>query len=266
MIIDAHVHIYPQFDLNRAVRCSLDNFRRLLRRCAGNEDMIKIWMLTERSDCSFFQNALKMQIPDFSFTKTGQADALLLVDSETNQPLLYIIAGRQIVSSDNLEICALATTYTQPDKTLNSIDTIRAVHNAGGLAAINWAPGKWFGSRGKIVQNLLDTCAPTELFISDTTMRPTIWRTPHKMAAAKRRGFRVLTGSDPLPFAGEEELIASYSFIADGFFDADKPASSLRSALISPQSTFTICGRRSAPLTFAGRQYKIMAEKKSDHL
>ncbi|MBN1482917.1 hypothetical protein EH223_13365 [candidate division KSB1 bacterium] len=262
LIIDAHVHIYPNFDLDRAIRKSVKNFIHCQHNGGKREDAIKIWMLTERSDCFFFQRAPDLELPDFSFEQADEEDALVVLDNATNEPLLYIVAGRQIISSDNLEVCALATTFYQQDKTLNTLETIRAVRSAGGLAAINWAPGKWFGARGKIVQKMFDAFDPAELFISDTTMRPTCWRTPIKMAAAQRRGFRLVTGSDPLPFAGEEDLIASYTFVTEGDFHQHKPVSSLRSILCAPQRTFAICGRRSGPLAFAKRQFKIMTEKK----
>ena len=259
LIIDAHVHIYPQFDFSQAIKNSMLNFDASLSP-EKKSKAIKIWLLTERSDCHFFARALQVDVPDFSIEKAGE-EALLVFDDKHN-PMLYIFAGRQLVSSDNLEVCALTTTFSQPDKKRTTLDTIKAVQDAGGLAAINWAPGKWFGERGKIVEHLFEILHPTELFISDTTMRPTIWPTPRLMAAAHKRGFRVLSGSDPLPFRGEEKLIGSYAFEISDEFNAAEPAASVRAILNEAQNQIRVYGRRSGPLTFMRRQMKIMSEKK----
>ncbi|MBN1560652.1 hypothetical protein JW998_10410 [candidate division KSB1 bacterium] len=257
LLIDAHVHIYPNFDLDRAIRSGLENFHS----AETNGDTVKVWLLTERSDCHFFRDALTFKLDNYHFVETGD-DPVLRVKSNAHDPLLYIVAGRQLISSDDLEICALATRFQSDDRALDTVDLIHAVLDAGGVAAINWAPGKWFGARGRVVRQLFENFSPQELFISDTTMRPTVWRTPKLMAAAMRQGFRVLCGSDPLPFEGEEDLIASYTFGLAGEFDHDQPAQSLKSLLRHPSTTFTVHGHRSGPFTFLQRQTRIMSEKR----
>lgn len=259
LFVDAHVHIYPNFDLERAIRDSLQNFQRAAK---DQTDAVKIWLLTERSDCHFFRDALTRRPHGFYFAATSEDEALQVRDRVTDEPLLYVIAGRQLISADRLEICALATLLERPDGTMGTADLVAAVHQAGGVAAINWAPGKWFGARGEIVRRLFSDFSQ-ELFISDTTMRPTVWRTPKLMASAVRGGSRVLCGSDPLPFAGEERLIASYVCKLVGAFDRDRPAQSLKALFRQPGTTFTACGHRSGPFTFLRRQIKIMAEKRN---
>lgn len=254
LIIDAHVHIYPQFDLTQTIRSSLKNSAAL-----GYSDAINMWLLTERSDCQFFSQLESTALNGFRFEKNS--NTAITVKNNANAKVLYILAGRQLVTADNLEVCALATTFNQPDKKLNTLDTIHAVRQAGGVAAINWAPGKWFGDRGKIVQRVFDVMPPDELLISDTTMRPSIWPTPRIMAAAQKRGFRVVRGSDPLPFAGEEKYISSYATLVKGEFDSAQPEQSLISILTDPSINLSAIGRRSGPFVFMQRQKKIMTEK-----
>ncbi len=255
LIIDAHVHIYPNFDVVKAIRNSLNNSGSF-----GYDKAVNIWMLTERSDCRFFETIDTVSVNGFQFERTG--GTVVTVRNNANEKVLHIFAGRQIVSSDNLEVCALATTFNQPDKKMNTMDTIHAVREAGGIAALNWAPGKWFGGRGQIVQHIFDAMQPSDLYISDTTMRPSVWTTPKMMAAAQKRGFRVLCGSDPLPFDGEEKLISSYATIACGDFDAGDPETSLPPILADAED-LAVRGRRSSLLTFLQRQKKIMSEKKN---
>ncbi len=255
-IIDAHVHIYPNFDVTTAITSSLKNAANL-----GINDATNIWLLTERSDCSFFENLEAVDLNGFSIKRT--ADNCAIVKNDVDQPVLTIFAGRQLVSADNLEVCALATTFRLPDRALNTADTIRAVREAGGFAAINWAPGKWFGTRGQIVSTIFESEQPHALFISDTTMRPSIWPTPALMAGAQKRGFRVICGSDPLPFAGEEKFISSYVSVASADVKTDDPQEFVKAVLQNVSVDITASGRRSAPLTFLKRQKKIMAEKKA---
>ena len=189
------------------------------------------------------------------------AETLLVKDDGTHEPLLYIFAGRQLVTRERLEICALATVFSSPDGALSAEEAVRAVNESGGIAALNWAPGKWFGERGRTVKQLFRDLTPQQLMISDTTMRPTFWCTPRLMNAAAKKGFRIIRGSDPLPFAGEEDLIASYAFLMQGDFDDSRPAASVRK-ILADAGDFTPCGRRSGMLQFAKRQNRIMRESK----
>ena len=261
LLIDAHVHIYPKFDLKRAVRSSLKNSDALQCSRKVHNRATKIWLLTERSDCRFFQNLCNGAAAGLDASPTHNAEACLIKENGTQGAAITVFAGRQIISSDNLEVCALVTTFDQSDKKLDTINLIKAVREAGGLAALNWAPGKWFGERGAVVKKVLDTFAPDELFISDTTMRPTVWRTPKLMAFAKQQGFRVLSGSDPLPFAGEEDKISSYASLTSGEYEKQKPAESLKAILNDTSTKLIACGHRSGPWSFLQRQLKIMNEK-----
>ena len=260
LIMDAHVHIYPQFDMERAIEKSLANFILSQRTSENRDDAIKLWLLTERSDCDFFAQAAGNQYGAYRIKPGSEPECLIITDASTHEPLIYVFAGRQIVTTENLEICALLTTFNQPDRILDTMDTIKAVQEEGGIPALNWAPGKWFGARKRVVQRCFETLPAQELFISDTTMRPTFWTTPVLMAAAQQQGFRALYGSDPLPFDREEDVIATYATLFSGEWDDTQPALSMRNMLNDPDTSFTVCGRRSGPISFAKRQYNIMNE------
>ena len=256
LFIDGHVHIYPFYSMQNAVTAGIRN----LQRSAGKQgDGVMVWLLTERYDCDFFDSARQMK--ELHPKDTLEPESLVIHDSSGKTPI-YLCAGRQIVTSDNLEICALATSLRVKDRTLNTMDTIRAVNNAGGVAALNWAPGKWFFGRKAIVQDLLAKLNPAMLLISDTSLRPIGWMTPLLMKSAARKGFKILAGSDPLPFAGEEALVGSYGFTVSGRFDPQKPAQSIRALLTDPAIDVSRSGRRNMPVTFAQRQAKVMMLKK----
>ena len=73
----------------------------------------------------------------------------------------------------------------------------------------------------------------------------------------------MLAGSDPLPFAEEENGIGSFGFSIEGEFDADNPAQSVRKIFSDGSNPIKIIGKRNNVFTFARRQYKIMVEKKA---
>ena len=78
------------------------------------------------------------------------------------------------------------------------------------------------------------------------------------MAKAKNRGFKIIAGSDPLPFKNEEKQIGLYGFSIIGEFDDAQPAESLRRLLKNHQTQVQLIGKRNNVLTFGRRQFKIM--------
>ncbi len=256
-VIDAHVHLYPGFSLDKVVYRAWCNFSSL----HTNPTSVKFLLLTERSDCTAFAQ-IKKQKSIAGFTVQDIApEAIRLHDSK--QRVLYIMAGRQIVTAESLEVCCLVSTFNLPDRQFSTVETIRRVNQAGGVAALNWAPGKWLFKRGKLVARLLDEFTPEQLLIGDTSMRPDFWTTPRLMKQAMRKSFRIVAGSDPLPFKGEEENIGRYVCSLEAPWQEDRPVESLRMALIDPKNAIRRLGRRSATLEFIGRQVRIMQEKKN---
>ncbi|MDZ7262480.1 MAG: hypothetical protein ONB05_10295 [candidate division KSB1 bacterium] len=262
LLIDGHVHLYPYYDFNKAVRTGINNLVRAFKHVDGN-DSTKIWLLTERWDCDFFKQIYERP-ESFSTSKIRFVPAkekeALAVEIE-GQVELFILAGRQIVSHEGLEVLSLATDLFVKDRTLSTREVIEKVNETGGVAALNWAPGKWFFKRGKIVQQIFKEMEPATLLIGDTSLRHWLWPMPELMKSARQHGFKVIAGSDPLPFAGEEKYIGSYGFIINGNFDPEAPVTSIRKLLKDNQLSVTFIGKRNNPFTFAYREFRIMRTK-----
>ena len=264
LLIDGHVHIYPNLNLPLLIKNTLKNAVIAQRTSINRDDAIKVWMLTERSDCAKFNDLLQLpNIKGYTVNKTKEDESLLIKDADTKEPLLYIIAGRQIVTKENIEICCLGSRYSVEDKKLAIEELIGAIIQNNGIAAINWAPGKWFGKRGQIVKQTFGKFTPNQLLISDTTMRPTFWPTPKLMSTASKNGFKVIAGSDPLPFPKEEKVIAMYASIMKGEFDYERPAESVRNMIYDQTIDIIRCGKRSSTFTWLSRQIKIMSANKA---
>ncbi len=257
ILFDAHVHLYPQFDLPNA----LTHARRNLSALSGGTAGPSLLLLTERSDCRFFENLDADQLPaGYSLDRLAEKPAVRMI-SPANETL-FLIAGRQIVSRESLEVCALACTLHLSDRQYAAAEIVDRVHQAGGVPVLNWAPGKWLFSREKVVVALLQRFRPEALLIGDTTMRPTLWSTPRLMRNARQCGFHILAGSDPLPFSGEEKQIGRYACRMQAAWQSDRPVASLRAALLNPASVIERVGRRSSSCEFISRQWRIMREQK----
>ena len=258
LIIDGHVHLYPNFDLAQAISAGLLN----MDSAKPQREAVKIWLLTERSDCDAFAQLKRLaQVGMYHIVPTVDPEALRIQLGE--RIVLYILAGRQMVTADGLEICALASSFKAADRELDAAACVKAALDAGSIVSLNWAPGKWFGKRGEIVQALLNQEPQPGLFIGDSAMRPVFWSEPALMRKARARGWHVIAGSDPLPFAGEELSFGRYGCMVTGQWDSDQPVASLHALLKTSLEPLQPWGRRRGALEFFRRQVSIMREKKT---
>ena len=124
--------------------------------------------------------------------------------------------------------------------------------NMAPLPVLPWAPGKWFGARGRVIRKLMEQAAAGSFLAGDTTMRPTGWPVPVLLRYARRSGLGTVAGSDPLPQPGEEAYAGTYGIFSDVTLDPTRPADGLRNILLRG-NTFTVRGRRCGPLEMAQR-------------
>lgn len=204
--MDAHVHIYPSYNLPRLLLSALDHMPRL------TPTDLRILCLAERADCTFFQSLAQDEI-----SLPADAWRIIAWDPEGGVKIrhrpthrdLWILAGRQIVTAENIEICSLFSDLPVPDH-LDARSTLRAIREANGLPALDWAFGKWTFSRGSLVRALLRENPPETLLLIDTAMRPRHTPAPRPYAAARRTGRPLLAGSDPLPTPAEDQIPGTY--------------------------------------------------------
>jgi hypothetical protein len=203
-VIDTHVHIYPFYRVEQALESILDN----LSRTGGGAT--KIACLTERYDCNLYEELAAS--PRNEVRNSFSIESLegsLLISRRDGEGDFYLLPGQQVITAENIEILSLNCLKRVVEGN-SAVDTVRDILGHGGVPVIAWAPGKWFFNRGKVVRTLIDEFSPSDIALGDTALRPLGWGLPSIMKAAKRRGFKVLYGSDPLPFAGEELKPGTY--------------------------------------------------------
>lgn len=239
VVADTHLHLYPCYNLGRAITC----LERNLNELAGR-DAARLGFLAERHDCSFFSSLAggEMKTEPSALKIRSSTGGESLVVEEENGGGLHLFPGRQVVAAERIEILALATSADLPDG-MSAVEAIEKTLGEGGVPVLAWAPGKWFFGRGRVVGKLLERFDPATLLIGDSSLRPTIWPEPRLMRRARHLGFRVVAGSDPLPFPGEEVMMGSYATVLDGEFDPSQPLVSARQLLRGGEDPVPV-GRR----------------------
>jgi hypothetical protein len=251
IVADTHTHIYPCYDVTVAFRNLTQNLGKY------SKSAIKTALLTERSDCHFFSELCRdkgqLLQSEFDVLITNQNESIIFTKDE--KPCLYLFPGRQIVTSERIEILSLISDQ-ELDNGLDANTVIQRIIDAGGVPVISWAPGKWFFKRKKIVEKIINRWSPQQILLGDTSLRPRIWGKPLLMKSAEKTGFKILAGSDPLPFEGEEAQLGLYGSFIHGDIDMRDPAESMRSLLIDPDIGITNFGKRNTLVNVLIRLFK----------
>jgi len=252
--VDGHVHIYPQYHWADAVNAMINNLTAALPAIEPQPKTIPIGLLTESKQGRFYREIFETGTPLIKGAlqvEAGlEAGSLVIRDAEMIKG--YLIAGRQLVTAEKLEVLALGKDTSLSDG-LSLKEMVCAIRETGAIPVLSWSPGKWFFQRGKLVDSLITTLSPGSFLIGDIGLRPSLWPMPRLMKQADRRGFKIIAGSDSLPLAGEERWIGRTGFQVDGIFNPQQPATSLRDILNNPLSKFRPIGQHSSLMAFANR-------------
>lgn len=255
---DGHVHLYAEYDQTRFFHCSL--------RCATSFRAPLLLLLAEPEGHSYFRllrdhvgerapaaTPASSAQPDIAalegltLATTSEPCSLTVAAHGSSNPQVFLIAGRQFVSRENLEVLAVGLDPEDelcrtPRQSRDAEELIGRGLEAGAIVILPWGFGKWIGSRGRQAAQLACKTrfgkAPL-FFLGDSSARCWPWPTPKPF----RGPARVLPGTDVLPLAGFENRLARYGFRLRGEFDQNAPFGSLAELL-----------RRQVPLETFGRR------------
>lgn len=209
--VDAHVHLYRLETVSETLDSAAVHFGRL--RVGAADGIRGCLLLGETADCRVFDQLRSAgQVGNWRISECYDEEHSLL--AERSGVTLSIISGRQMRTSENLEVLAIGTLRDYPDR-MSLAETVEAVHDSGALAVLPWGFGKWTGERLSLLNQLLDWVQASALFLGDNGGRLGIIDAPPLLASAACRGFRVLPGSDPLPLPGERRRVGSFGFLAE---------------------------------------------------
>lgn len=242
-IIDSHVHLYPHFDVAEF----LETAHRRLSYAAtaiGEDDATLVLMLTETAQDNAFTK-LKDRTSDLDSWQadqfTSDPTAVRLHDSTRS---IVVIAGRQIVTREKIEVLALGTTETYKDGQPIS-DVLSHLQATRTPVVIPWGVGKWIGARGKRVAAILAASGRNSgLLLGDNAGRPVGSLASAIFRKAVRTGVPILPGSDPLPIVGAEKDVGGYCFLLTGEADPASPGASIKKLLLEMRGQPKTAGSR----------------------
>lgn len=261
---DSHVHFHKCFDKGLFFDHAFENLSKTALPAVKNG----ILFFTEGKNENYFnqlrdltsiKSLRKKQTEYLIDSKSG--DNFFAVKNTNDGTRLIIVTGYQIVTKENLEVLSLGTRKRLNDG--NSIeDTISEVQSLGGIPVIPWGFGKWYGSRGNKVNELIGKKL-YPFFLGDNGGRTDLLPFPSQFIDAKSKGIKILPGSDPLPFINEVSKVLSYGFTFEANINDTNLWDEVKSVLLNPEFSFNIFGKITSPLNFIRTQIAMQIKKRN---
>lgn len=261
LLVDAHVHVYDCFDIDELLDAALSNFNHAAKKNGLDEGFSGVLLLSETSrDNWFLQSSKTDSNSHWQIEKTLDKTVLQakLRTNNVRDNIIYIVAGRQIITAEGLELLALVTDSTFEDGMPIS-SALSAVREQDAIPVLPWAVGKWLGKRGKILSSLLATEAKAhnDLSLGDNSARPVFWSNPSHFKQARVLKLPVLPGTDPLPIVGEEIRVGSFGFSMRGQLSKAQPAADLKQLLRAKETELRAYGQLENPWRFFINQIRL---------
>ena len=227
-VVDAHVHVHRNMDVSVLLDAALRNLG-MAATTAGARTWDGVLMLAEMREADWFEEVART-LPRFGrWSIASVASDPVSVQAIAPAGRLTIIAGRQIVTAEGIEVLVLAT-RARIDDGLSLAEAVAAAVSHEAIVVLPWGAGKWLGRRGAMVSEFIKTGLPG-VFAGDNGGRPAFWPEDGVFTVARSKGQPVLPGTDPLPLPGEEQRVGSFGFLLEGDLPADSPGLALRERL-----------------------------------
>jgi len=268
LIIDAHVHIYACFDLNFFVKSAFRNFKSAAS-AQKLEDFTAVLFIADWSNVSWFEKLIDLsaakgdtaEISSLQFNLQGTDEEISLWITNRHSQKILIIAGRKIITAENMEVLALCSKDDIPDG--QSLEkTIRRIAHFGAIPVIPWAVGKWLGRRGDVLNNLLNMGDRPFFFLCDNGNRPVFWGWPNHFRTALKRKVPIISGSDPLHFSSEAKRAGNFGFTIPGVLTPETPGQDLKELLKNPSVRIERYGSLERFGPFVANQIRMQVFKK----
>ena len=276
ILADTHVHFYDCFDVNQVLSAASKNFQTFAHQSNAQNNYVGVLFLTETNSENYFHdlylsassksnplNCSEAQ-PRWIFLRTQESYSLITQyktsDQQTTSDQLVLLAGRQIVTAEKLEVLALISDGAFADG-MPLAETIAAILAADGIPVLPWGMGKWIGKRGKLLQTLLQNQPFPVLFLGDNGGRPIFWLRSPYFRQAEAQGLRVLPGTDPLPLLSEYQRPGSFGLQAQGTLSRRQPGHEMKQLLLNASTPISTYGSLETPFRFVRNQLQLRSRK-----
>lgn len=264
-LVDAHVHLHQLFPLADAFDAAAGHFRRWARELALPDGWVGCLMLAENEGEARFRHLQRRGLgPDageWSVRPTAEDVSLLVCHAD--RPRFALIAGRQVVTADHLEVLTLGTA----EPLANGSPIEGAIDHAAAeqaIAVLPWGFGKWWARRGARLARLLGSeSGSRRFFLGDNGGRPHHFPAPPLLRRGASRGIWNLPGSDPLPLPGDASRTGSYGFLLPALPDLERPFAQIRHVVGNLNAQPHLFGRRAGLLHFLRAQTALRVRARS---
>jgi hypothetical protein len=270
ILVDAHVHFYDCFDISVLLDAVLLNFDRAAHELGIGSDFTAVLLLAETSREHWFERVRKSNgngemasspgsQSQWEFYKTPDKaviHAKKVAGNTASSRVIHIMAGKQLATSEGLEVLALATVGLFEEYQSTSA-TIKQIREQDAIPVIPWAVGKWLGKRGKLLTDLLDNESHSDLCVGDNSGRPVFWRNPAHFKQAELNAMHLLPGTDPLPFSIEAGRVGSFGFMVKGGLSNEDPSGDIKRILRERDSKLVPFGDLESPWRFLRNQIQL---------
>ena len=154
ILFDAHVHIYDCFDIATFFEAAAENFAAAAQKNGDQTDCARFLLLTESNGLDYFQKLPellsslngKQKNPYWNIEEKEPGLSYVVSKNDQTKDEMIIVAGRQLVTAEGLELLALMTADKFEDG-MSLEEAVGKVTGSGGIAVCPWGAGKWLGRR-----------------------------------------------------------------------------------------------------------------------
>jgi len=264
--IDAHVHYHSCFDPKVFFDSAYANFQRCAQKLRLGSKAVGCLFFTETSKDHYFRAINNDEAERIKTSWTFQntlEDYSLIVRKESSgadhRAKMIIVAGRQIVTAEGVEVLALGCNSEFSDG-LAMAETIQEVRQHDAIPVIPWGFGKWWGKRGRVVSDCLAASSFQNIFLGDNWNRPQIFSEPPHFKLGTSKKVSILPGTDALPFKEQSGTTGQFGFILTAEIDLQRPGASLKKLIRSMMGQNRIYGNRQRLRDFLRYQAAMQCE------
>jgi hypothetical protein len=264
ILVDAHVHLHPCFPPAAFLDAAAANIAAAGAALGLETAPPGRLMLAEVAGMDAFGALAAGRLACGAWRITPSVEPVTLHAACPSRPPLILVAGRQIVRRERLEILALGLALGPPDGR-PAREVLAALAATDALVVLPWGLGKWTGRRQALVRDLLQRPPVAPLFAGDNAGRPAGLPRPRLLALAERHGCPVLPGSDPLPLAAEIDKPGRYGFVAALPLDPERPFAALKRWLEGQRASPAPYGRLERLAVVVHRQAALRWSRRTGH-
>lgn len=263
LLVDSHCHLHNISEISTVLDHAALQFKKAADQNSVTDEWYGVLVFTDGAKSVSFSHLKYMigsradktlKIDDWKLLLTKENASLTAVNSE--EKTIFICAGQQIVTRENLELLSILAPTRIADGT--PLDNgIEQVIQQGGLPVLPWGVGKWLGQRGKIITRTITQNPTRPLFLGDISARPKGWNRVSQFSLATKYNLPILRGTDPLAVKKQQKWGGDYGFMVQGIVDQEKPAASLKSILTSNDPSIKNYGELNSPVRFIADQLAI---------